>query len=158
MSETRKEIEAKLLKANSVEEVMGIMKDAGVETNAEEAQKTFEKVKELRGSDGKELSIDELDAVAGGVTYRHWIQDGCAGTVEPGSSCWGTDGGCDFVNISYFDEPCNQPCIYCGAPYTVQWEHLSGMSNAMVHIYQCRECGKKFRYNRREGKWEEYMY
>ena len=51
--------------------------------------------------DGKELSMDELDAVSGGVTTRNWQTDGCAATVEAGSDCWGTDGGCLAINISY---------------------------------------------------------
>jgi hypothetical protein len=50
----------------------------------------------------KKLSTDELDAVSGGVTTRDWQSEGCAATVEAGSDCWGTDGGCRVCNISYF--------------------------------------------------------
>ena len=49
----------------------------------------------------KKLSTDELDAVSGGVTTRDWQKEGCAATVEAGSDCWGTDGGCLACNISY---------------------------------------------------------
>ena len=159
MSETKKEFESKLLKANSVEDVMAIMKEAGVETSAEEVQKTFEKVKERNEADGKELSLDELDAVAGGVTHRNWIEEGCAATVEPGSDCWGTDGGCTFVNINYgVAEPVDHACPFCGAPYTVQRSYSTNAGGGKGYYYKCRVCGKSSYKNKKTGNWEEYIW
>lgn len=57
-----------------------------------DGQIEVEKVSHLGEHDGEALSLDEMEAVAGGAEDRDWLADGCAATVEPGSNCWGTDG------------------------------------------------------------------
>jgi hypothetical protein len=58
MDETKKQ----LLEAQSVDEVAQILKEAGdVEAKAE---KTWHEISQLREQEGKDLSLDELDAVA----------------------------------------------------------------------------------------------
>ena len=116
----RVEFEKKLLSAKSRSEITDILKAAGQEISEEETASLYRKVQELRGVEGRELSLDELDAVSGGVTNRNWQRDGCAATVEEGSNCWGTDGGCTYVNIHYsgVDEGdrckvrTTHPCVY----------------------------------------------
>lgn len=101
MSNQREDLEKKVLAAKSEAEVIDILKNANEEISAEDAMKLYQRVKELQNADDMALSLDELDAVSGGVTTRNWSKDGCAATVEKGSNCWGTDGGCSHMNIKY---------------------------------------------------------
>lgn len=151
MDETRKQ----LLEAQSVEEVAQILKEAGdIEAKAE---KVWEGICDVREKEGKNLSLDELDAVAGGffLTERDWGKDGCAATVEPGSSCLGTDGGCSAMNISYSHAPNDRPCIFCGAKYTFIFSYFMH-SDSTDYYYECRDCGKRFYYNKVKKQWEDF--
>ena len=140
MSESRNELERKLLEAHSTEEVMAIMKDAGVEASAEEAEKAFEKVKEHRDSDGRELSLDELEAVAGGKIYNY-TSTGCQATVEFGSDCWGVDGGCTAIHNEYYYGPVNVQCE-CGR--YMHKEHLVSEGNHELYgVLKCYYCGRE---------------
>ena len=100
MAKLSKELYSKLLLADSQEEVTELLKAGGREDVP--AQEVWEQVQQRRAQDGMELSLDELEDVAGG---RDWMAQGCAATVEPGSDCWGTDGGCDLCNIEYTNLP-----------------------------------------------------
>lgn len=62
------EIKARLLKAENAEEVVAIAKEAGVELNAEQAEKLFGEVLARRAAAEapQKLDEDELAAVAGG--------------------------------------------------------------------------------------------
>ena len=109
--------------------------------------------------EGKELSVDELDAVSGGVTTRNWQREGCAATVEAGSDCWGTDGGCSVSNISYYgvseSDRCRVrttgPCVYEQVGYeenpTYVPEALQDMGYSPTLIpttyERCKYCGRK---------------
>ena len=126
MAIDREELEKKAIEAASAEEVMEIVRAAGEEITAEEAKQFFETIQERKAD--KALSLDELDAVTGGeefslvrwgITFRDYSQEGCAATVEPGSDCWGTDGGCSVNNIEYQHMP-NGFCPDCGRPYFVE--------------------------------------
>ena len=116
MTNDREELERKALSARSAEELAAILKEAGEEIRPEDAAELFERVKAQK----EELSLDELEAVAGGEEWGNmvWIRDyeteGCAATVEPGSSCWGTDGGCWVGNRSYTNKPIDKKCPSCG--------------------------------------------
>lgn len=113
--ELSNELVAKLKKAKSHDEVASILKAEGM-TDADSAL-LWKELEKMHEGEGKELSLDELDAVAGGVKHRDWLDDGCAATVEYGSDCWRTDGGCTYINIKYSREPHKtEKCPECGGP------------------------------------------
>ncbi|MCR5664488.1 MAG: hypothetical protein K6G17_06380 [Oscillospiraceae bacterium] len=132
MAELSKELYSKLLLADSQEEVTALLKAGGREDVP--AQEVWEKVQQRRAQDGMELSLDELADVAGG---RDWMQEGCAATVEPGSDCWGTDGGCDLCNIEYTNLPTDN-CPKCGK---LSARVASSCMNISTYTYTCRYCG-----------------
>ena len=113
--EKREELMGILLQARSAEEAAALLKEVGVD--APQAERIWNEISAFR--DDKELSIDELEAVSGGVEQRDYWGQGCAATVEPGSDCWGTDGGCSVHNIEYQHMP-NGFCPDCGRPYFVE--------------------------------------
>ena len=97
-------VEKALMKATTREEVKQILSEAGYEISDTEADQILGKTK---------LDPDELEALNGGAEenparykcirmgYRSKSVYGCAATVEDGSDCWGTDGGCVTFNICY---------------------------------------------------------
>jgi bacteriocin-like protein len=113
--EKREELMGILLQARSAEEAAALLKEVG--GDAPQAERIWNEISAFR--DDKELSIDELEAVSGGVEQRDYWGQGCAATVEPGSDCWGTDGGCSVNNIEYQHMP-NGFCPDCGRPYFVE--------------------------------------
>ena len=113
--EKREELMGILLQARSAEEAAALLKEVGVD--APQAERIWNEISAFR--DDKELSIDELEAVSGGVEQRDYWGQGCAATVESGSDCWGTDGGCSVNNIEYQHMP-NGFCPDCGRPYFVE--------------------------------------
>ena len=139
MTEISNELKAKLSKAQSVEEIAGLLKADGQDEAL--AEKIWRELEAARASDGAELSLEELEAVAGGVTSRNWWTEGCAASVEEGSDCWGTDGGCVFHNISYYNFPkskcpkCGGKCI-CSVLYHAPGGRYSGDK------YRCKTCGE----------------
>ncbi len=108
--------------------------------------------------EGMELSVDELAAVSGGVTYRDWQKEGCAASVEKGSDCWGTDGGCLLHNISYYgvseSDRCSVrttgPCVYEEVGYEEKPTYVPqdlqdyGYSPRMISTTyeRCKYCGR----------------
>lgn len=147
-------IPSKYMDAQSVEEVAQLLKEDDRDDAL--AERTWEEICHVREQIGDNLSMDELEAVAGGSGTRDWWKSGCAATVEPGSSCWGTDGGCSYVNIHYWTVPGTQSCIYCGAKYTYTYGY-SFPDGSKGYEYGCRECGKWFTYNKYAGEWQECM-
>ena len=88
------ELKAKLLAAQSAEEAAELLKANGQEAGPDDVEKLWTEITKHREQEGKELSPDELGAVAGGaIRNRDYLKEGCAATVEPHSTCWGTDGG-----------------------------------------------------------------
>lgn len=151
MDETKK----RLLRAESVEEVAQILKDAGDdEANAENV---WQEACRLREQDGKDLSLDELDAVAGGMGGRSWYEEGCAATVEPGSNCSAVDGGCFMFFNNYNGDPIDQPCIFCPARYTTSYTTILNGQTTFTRYYACRECGKDF-FMKDDGTWSELYH
>jgi hypothetical protein len=128
--------------------------DATVAPLAAEAGLPYTFEEAVESTEARELDDSELDAVAG--RSRDWVEEGCASTVESGSSCWGEDGGCILINIHYDIMPCKQPCIFCGAKYTWDVSFQTNMSGGINYKYQCRECKKWFYYNSKHSQWEEY--
>ena len=125
MAKLSKELYSKLLLADSQKEVEELLKEGGREDVP--AQEVWEKVQERRAQDGQELSLDELEDVAGG---RNWWTEGCAATVETGSHCWGTDGGCSAVYYDYYRMP-NCKCPKCGRS-----------AHKTKEAYMCKNCGE----------------
>ncbi len=105
--------------------------------------KSPEEISSILKEDEPELSLDELEAVSGGVTTRNWSKDGCAATVEEGSNCWGTDGGCTLINIKYTSvyesNRCSvnttHPCVYELIDSYVK-------SGCTEEHYKCIWCGR----------------
>ena len=109
----------KLKTANSLEEVMEIVKDYP-ELNAEQIWREVEK---HRSSKNEKLDLEELDAVSGGFD-RDWTKDGCAATCEYNSWC-GSNDFCYFFDVTYdnFFKTCpdghahvyeHGVCVRCG--------------------------------------------
>lgn len=133
MERISKELYDKLLLADSQEEVTAILKAGGREKIP--AEEVWAQVQKRRAEDGMELSLDELEDVAGGGELRDWWEKGCAATVEPGSDCWGTDGGCDFVNITYINLPVT--CPNCG-----RRSAILQIGKDCVGYHLCKYCGR----------------
>ena len=96
------EVRGRLRNAQGTDEVAAILTDAGAQATEAEVERIAGELAYADEHDGEELSLDEMDAVAGG---RDFSETGCAATVEPGSNCWGEDGGCTFVHFSYVNGP-----------------------------------------------------
>ena len=118
---------AKLKNAKTPEEITEIMGKEGAAVSPEEAERVF--LKRQRSQD-RELSLEELDAVAGGAD-RDWLTDGCAATVEPDSWC-GSDDACVWDDVTYDHEPV-AVCPECGAYMyeAYSWERV---------YYKCSAC------------------
>ena len=65
------------------------------------------------------------------------MAEGCAATVEEGSDCWGTDGGCDLCNIEYTNLP-TRICYQCGRKSAIVKAFVIGGND----VLQCRYCGE----------------
>ena len=148
MAISKQEFEQKILSAQSADEVAELMKAAGHEISDEEAAKLFERAKAQR--EDRKLDLEELDAVAGGTRGENgaepygphggridWSRYGCAATVEPGSDCWGTDGGCSFFNIEYYNFDYSQKCPAWNGP------HITGAG--FNGERWCTKCGQGFK-------------
>ena len=135
------ELKAKLLAAKSAEEAAALVKAAGQELTEEEAAKLWEEIE--RVSDGRQLSKDELGVVSGGS--RNWITEGCAATVEDGSSCWGTD-ACSGINVHYELFNAESKCPnYTGPHKDEVVECVSGSVYGIpvyTTTYRCKYCGR----------------
>ena len=141
MAIEREELKKKTLAAASAEEIMEIMKAAGEEITAEEAERFYEKVQDKKTD--RELSLDELEAVAGGED-RDWLRDGCAATVEGGSDCYGTD-MCGLWPVTYEHRPTRHKCSVCGGILYSNGSTGGGFFEEEVYHYKCASCGAQFK-------------
>jgi hypothetical protein len=141
MAIDREELEKKAIEAASAEEVMEIVRAAGEEITAEEAASFFKAVQERKAD--KELSLDELEAVAGGED-RDWLRDGCAATVEAGSDCYGTD-MCGLFPVTYEHRPTRHKCSVCGGILYSNGATGGGFFEELVYHYKCASCGAQFK-------------
>ena len=129
------ELKAKLLAAQSAEEAAALLKADGQEITAEESALLWKEITSKRGQNGKELSLDELEAVSGGRDYG---TEGCAATVEPDSWCW-SDDECFLDEVFYQHPPRKKLCPRCGHGIaTYQYTHL------FVAHYWCQGCHYPF--------------
>ncbi|MBR4577212.1 MAG: hypothetical protein IKO25_08405 [Clostridia bacterium] len=140
MAEFTKELYRNLLNAQSREEVESLLKAEGITDPTPD--EVWAKIQEKNATETevKALSFDELDDVAGGSIAiggdRDWFTEGCAATVEAGSNCWGTDGGCSISNIHYYTMP-NYTCPKCGK----DCHFYPSMSCVSWNEVWCRNCG-----------------
>ena len=141
MAIDREELEKKAIEAASAEEVMEIVRAAGEEITAEEAASFFKAVQERKAD--KELSLDALEAVAGGED-RDWLRDGCAATVEAGSDCYGTD-MCGLFPVTYEHRPTRHKCSVCGGILYSNGSTGGGFFEEEVYHYKCASCGAQFK-------------
>ena len=141
MAIDRNELKKKAMEAAGAEEVMEIMKAAGEEITAEEAERFYEKVQDKKTD--RELSLDELEAVAGGED-RDWLRDGCAATVEAGSDCYGTD-MCGLWPVTYEHRPTRHKCSVCGGILYSNGSTGGGFFEEEVYHYKCASCGAQFK-------------
>ncbi len=134
----KNDIRRALIKSRSPEEAAAILRENGVQISDEDAGKLYDTIHLYYSLDTTELSDDELNAISGG--NRDYATEGCAATVEPGSECWGTDGGCAFVNITYTHPPTTYCCRKCGAHvYTYEPGH-----GIYRYVYRCPRCGSEY--------------
>lgn len=135
MQNLNNEMKAKLLAAQSEEEAAALLKADGQEITAEESALLWKEITSKRGQNGKELSLDELEAVSGGRDYE---TEGCAATVEPDSWCW-SDDECFLDEVFYQHPPRKKLCPRCGHGIaTYQYTHL------FVAHYWCQGCHYPF--------------
>lgn len=132
MGSTREEIEKKLLKAGSIDEVKSIIEGSGDSISDDDAKMLYDKIKSMDSEASVELSVEELDSVSGG--RRDFMKEGCKATVEAGSNCWGND-FCGLINVWYDAAP-EQNCPKCGAGMGKVREVSS-----LKHIIKCHKCG-----------------
>jgi len=137
MDNARMELEQKIAAAGSPEELGRILNDAGEKIGPEDAAKLFEMLQN-RGT-AQELSLDELEAVSGGV--RDWATEGCAATVECGSICW-SDDHCILVVEHYTNSPISITCPRCGTNFYKYEQRSKTNPFAKIPVYYiCKNCG-----------------
>ena len=119
------ELKMELIKAESVEQVAEIVKADGQEITAEDAEHLWQEIAQ-HNKDGT-LSVDELEAVSGGAD-RDWLINGCAATVEAGSSCSSND-KCVWWDVTYEHAP-SDTCSCGGIIY-----------NSTSRTKVCIKCG-----------------
>ena len=141
MAIDRNELKKKAMEAAGAEEIMEIMKAAGEEITAEEVERFYEKVQDKKTD--RELSLDELEAVAGGED-RDWLRDGCAATVAAGSDCYGTD-MCGLWPVIYEHRPTRHKCSVCGGILYSNGSTGGGFFEEEVYHYKCASCGAQFK-------------
>lgn len=73
MLEFSDELKAKIKRTKSLEDMTELLRPLGVDEVL--AGQIWNELQNKREADGKELSIDELKTVAGGLD---WLKDGCA--------------------------------------------------------------------------------
>lgn len=145
MTNYSEELIEKFKGSQNSEEIKALLEEYGEDADEKTVETIWNEVEERRRikeqeqeqGQEQELSLDELEEIAGGVTRRSWFRDGCAATVETGSDCWGTDGGCSVCNIDYSLKP-NNYCPRCGASACV-------ITHCVYSVYLevwCRNCGK----------------
>lgn len=131
MSTSRSELEKRLAKAGSVEEVKTIVEGHNEKISDEDAKILYNKIKSVDKDAVVELSVNELDAVSGG--NRDYMKDGCKATVEVGSNCLGND-YCALFTTWYIHQP-EETCPKCGRG--MGWSK----SGSLYHIIKCPNCG-----------------
>lgn len=142
------ELTKKLLLAEDAEAVAAVIKAGGQDISAEDAAQLFDQISERKTSDGKELSLDELNTVSGGAD-RDFFREGCSATVEYGSDCWFSADYCSMVSTTYDNPPTQFRCLKCGGvlvwddSYTTKFVTSDGTILKRGLGMTCAACGQK---------------
>ena len=91
------ELKAKLMGAQSVEEVKELLKGHP----DLDAEHTWGEIERHRSDMNERLDMDELEAVSGGAD-RDWVKDGCAASCKQSIEglCWSND-RCAIWDVTY---------------------------------------------------------
>lgn len=103
----KEEFISRLKDAGNPDEIRRILTESGYTPSEEAVNNIRELINAETETKCRVLSTDELSAVSGGATERDYATEGCAATVENGSHCFGTDGGCLIVNIDFIHPRCS---------------------------------------------------
>ncbi|MBQ1535149.1 MAG: Nif11-like leader peptide family RiPP precursor [Ruminococcus sp.] len=110
--------------------------ELGYEITEEELVAAEKELRKQNSPEVVELDLEDMDKAAGGS--RDWSTQGCAATVEAGSSCWGTD-YCVFAYVTYTHSPSSFKCPNCGSMMYLD-KTTSKHKVATAH-YKCPKCG-----------------
>ena len=136
MSSITNELKTKLLAAQSGGEAAAILKAAGQEITPEDAARLMGEIEKRYEPEGRELSLDELEAVSGGSEERDWALFGCDSTVEINSWC-GSHDACIVWSVEYIHEPRKGRCPNCNNDNN--YLYIAATTPAHT-IYRCRFC------------------
>lgn len=134
----KQDLKKTLLTAKNSEDVRFILSKYNIEIPNEDADRLFDSLQMYRSQLSNELSEDELAAIGGG---RDYATDGCAASVEPGSSCWGLDGGCAVIHYHYDNRPLR---LYCKKDGTPLYRFECPPEDLFAYKYRCRVCGTEY--------------
>lgn len=140
--ELSNELREQLGKAKSREDVARLVQGAGLEADDEALDKLWGEIS--RVSSDEELSLDELDAVAGGLELnRDFANDGCRWDYTD-EHCWAYD-ACDAAIYWYYNIPSPAKCPRCGDT-VYYWEStVEGWQGGKIQIYRCHRCDKYYK-------------
>lgn len=137
------ELRTQLRGAKSREDVAGLVQGAGLEADEEALDKLWGEVS--RALSDEELSLDELDAVSGGIEIsRDYANEGCRWDYTD-SHCWAYD-ACDVAIYWYHNIPSAYKCPECGHNLNF-WETSTeeGWQMSKIEVYRCPRCRKYFK-------------
>ena len=133
MLQISEELKKKLLAAGSEQELKEMLEASGAEATAEQTAWLFKELTDEK--EGKELSLDELEAVSGGL--RNWWTEGCYATVEYYSHCeWSVD-NCVYIYHCYHNAPIKR--CSCGGDIGRVNDNFN--RDRWGYEYRCKSCG-----------------
>ena len=133
MLQLKNELKTKLLNAKNAEEAAALLKADGQEITPEDAAQLWGEIEKQRELEGRELSMDELEAVGGGMEDRDFVEEGCAATVEPHSWCDSND-WCFLFSVVYTHNVIRYCSICGGKSYRIY-------PNRKMQWSKCINCG-----------------
>lgn len=133
MLQLKNELKTKLLNAKNAEEAAALLKADGQEITPEDAAQLWGEIEKQRELEGRELSMDELEAVGGGMEDRDFVEEGCAATVEPHSWCDSND-WCFLFSVVYTHNVIRYCSICGGKSYRIY-------PNRKMQWSKCIDCG-----------------
>ncbi|MCR4688028.1 MAG: hypothetical protein K5745_00595 [Saccharofermentans sp.] len=138
--ECSEELRNKLMSATTQEEVCELIKAEYPDIEPEALDKITDEF--LKYVANRELSMDELDAVAGGA--RNYRDDGCKGDYKD-EFCWFND-HCAAAIITYYNYDSHYKCPRCGANLYF-WDTVSeGIAQTKFSRYNCYNCNGFFKH------------
>ncbi|MCR4688683.1 MAG: hypothetical protein K5745_03925 [Saccharofermentans sp.] len=135
--ECSEELRNKLMSVTTQDEARKMIKAEYPDIEPEALDKISEEFFKYVGS--RELSLDELDAVAGGS--RNYRDDGCSGDYTD-EFCWFNDACLATIN-TYYNYETSFTCPRCGAPL-YYWDTVT--SGWQYRRFNCYSCNGFFKY------------